>query len=182
MNISIRDTTEADLPDIFRIRTDPLVRPHQYTLSRWDTVDMWKRLLFDGRPYWGARYGCTSILDDGKVIGHISQIRHELGRRSCYCGWNLAPTHWGRGIAVIALSELFVSLFSDDRVDVVISDCFEGNERCLRVLHKLNYAPAPIRFHERMVIRYLQRCRHTICRFQLPAYKWYRQLLARSAR
>ncbi len=38
MNIAVRDTIKNDLHDIFRIRLDPLVRPHQFKLKSEDKI------------------------------------------------------------------------------------------------------------------------------------------------
>ena len=109
MDIAIRDTLEADLPAIFRIRTDPLVQPHQYRLSRHDTIDFWKQRLFGEHENGRVLFKSTTIMRHTELIGHIIHIHFGSGRRRIsYCGWNLAPAYWGQGVAMIALSELFL--------------------------------------------------------------------------
>ena len=173
MDIAIRDTVEADLPAIFRIRTDPLVHPHQYKLTRGDTIDVWKQQLFGSRKGGRMHFKSTTIVRDNEIIGHISQTHYEAcGRNMCYCGWNLAPTYWGQGIAMIALSRLFDSFFSEQRIDTVISDCFSSNQRCIRLLQKLGYEPVPIAPYERVLILVVNRCLRWTRRFQLTADRW----------
>ena len=135
MDIAIRAPTETDLADLFRIRCDPLVKPHQYKLSRRETIKLWNEQLFGDRRNSRLEFKCTTIVRHSEVIGHISQLHYEVnGQRTCYCGWNLAPPYWGQGIAMIALSDLFDRFFGDQQIDSVISDCFASNQRCIRVL------------------------------------------------
>jgi RimJ/RimL family protein N-acetyltransferase len=177
MDIAIRDTVEADLPDIFRIRTDPLVRPYQYKLTSVDTIDVWKQLLLGSRTQGGVVFKCATIVRQAEIIGHISQIHYEAsGHKMCACGWNLAPKYWGQGIAVITLSELFHSLFGDQQIDAVISDCFANNHRCVRVIEKLKYEPIGISWYERLRIAISNRCLHWILRFQLSAKSWQNRM------
>jgi RimJ/RimL family protein N-acetyltransferase len=174
MDIVIRDTAESDLPGIFRIVTDPLVQPHQYRLTRRDTIDGWKQQLFGDRKNGPMLIKCTTVVRYNEIIGHISHNHYEAhGQKLCYCGWNLAPAYWGRGIATIALSQLFDSFFGPQQVDAVISDCFSNNQRCVRVLQKLNYEPVGIAPYHRLVILIVNRCLHWIRRFQLTADRWH---------
>ena len=79
MNITIRDTTESDLPNVFRIRTDALVAPHQYQLTARDTIDVWRGYLFGDTGDRKPVFKCTTILNDHEVIGHISQHLVRIG-------------------------------------------------------------------------------------------------------
>ncbi len=177
MNIVTRDTTESDLIDIFGIRSHPLVQPHQHKLSRQDTIEVWKEQLFGELENEHMVFKCTTILRHNTVIGHISQFHFEVhNQRTCYCGWNLDPAYWGQGIALFALSQLFDRFFSDRQIDTVISDCFSNNQRCIRVLQKLNYEPASIAFYERLQTLVVYRCFHWIRRFQLTADRWHARL------
>lgn len=174
MCIEIRDAVESDLPQIFRIVTDPQVRPLQFRLSRRDTLECWRAHLFGERKSGPATHRCTAIVRQGEFIGHVIHTHYQASRqRLCYCGWNLAPAYWGRGIAVIALSQLFDDFFQNQQVDAVISDCFSDNQRCLRVLQKLNYTPVRISVKERLRTMVVHRCLHWICRYYLSADQWH---------
>lgn len=173
MEIIIRDTIEGDLPAIFEIRRDPLVKPHQYRLKPNETVDSWKRMLFVTPMSGDVLFKSATILRDNSIIGHITHTHYLAGPQPiCYCGWNLAPAYWGQGIAVIALSQLFDSLFDEQGVGVVISDCFAENQRCIRVFHKLNYEPSTIPLDERVIKMILKLCLHRIIRYKLTADRW----------
>lgn len=178
MCIDIRETVEADLPAIFRIVTDPQVRPMQFRLSRHDTIEGWRKLLFGAPTSGRALSRCTSIVRNENVIGHVNHSHFEVGqRRFCYCGWNLAPEFWGRGIAVLALSKLFDQFFREQQIHAVFSECFASNRRCLRVMEKLNYIPVGIPLHDRLRTMIVRRCLHWLYRFQLTADRWYLRTL-----
>jgi RimJ/RimL family protein N-acetyltransferase len=178
MTISVRDTIEEDLSEIMRIRSDPLVQPHQFRLTA-NAIDDLREALF-GKPSdqrqkanHGMEFNCTTILKDGDVIGHISQLHYELNQQKiCYCGWNLTPEHWGQGIIVLALSDLFTSLFSKKQFDMIVSDCFSSNKRCLRVLEKLNYRPSRIGIFERANTAIRHRSLQWVLRFYLRSEDW----------
>ena len=174
MNVSIRNTVDSDLPEIFRIRTDPLVRPHQYKLSFLDSESLWATQLFGPTPKGNTQlFKCTSILRDGQLVGHISRIHYKYaGQNVCTCGWNISPSHWGNGIVTNAVTQLFDLFFYEQQVDVVISDCFSNNYRGLRVLNRLNYQPSSIAWRERLGIMMSRWCFHKILRFHLNLEMW----------
>lgn len=170
MKIAIRDTVESDLLDIFRIRTDPLVAVHQLRLTTGDDLDFWRQQLFGDRRNAAVVFKCTTILDDRVVIGHISQHHLKQGDwTTCECGFNLAPQYWGRGIMRMALSRLFDAFFEEQGVDLVISDCFADNHRCIRLLSKLGFQRIGIGLLARILIAYQMRCLRWIRRFELTA-------------
>lgn len=172
MNIVIRGTVESDLPELLQIQADPLVRPHQYKLSAQHTLEFWRHYLF-GKHSLEPRALWTTILRDREIIGYIARVHYQRGgKRVVYCGWDLSPRHWGQGLMRIALSELFDSLFSVQQIDVVLSDCFAGNRRCIRLLRKLNFSRAGIGPLERLSIATSRRCLHWIRRFRLTAVEW----------
>lgn len=178
MCIDIRETVKADLPIIFQIVTDPRVRPMQFRLSRHDTIEGWTKLLFGAPKSGRALSRCTSILRNGSVIGHVNHLHFEVDKqRYCYCGWNLAPEYWGRGIIVRALSKLFDQFFREQQIQAVFSECFASNQRCLRVMEKLNYLPVGIPLHDRLRTLIVRRCLHWLYRFQLTADRWYMRTL-----
>jgi RimJ/RimL family protein N-acetyltransferase len=173
MKITIRETVESDLPDIFRIRTDPLIAIHQYRLTADDTLDFWRQQLFGDRRDAAVVFKCTTILDDQEVIGHISQ--HHLKRGdcvTCQCGFNLAPQHWGHGIMRMSLSRQFDAFFEEQGVDLVISDCFAGNRRCIRLLNRLGFQSIGMGLLARLLIAYQYRCLRWIRHFELTATDW----------
>jgi RimJ/RimL family protein N-acetyltransferase len=174
MNISVRETIKSDLEPIFRIRKDSLVAPSQFRLPPEDNVELWRRVLFHGpKTEAEAMFGCSTILANDTVIGHVSRTHSEFnGKKVCYCGWNIAPAFWGRGFATTSLEIFIDSLFQDQIADLVLSDCFSTNDRCLRLIAKLNYKPGRITLYERLVTAVTRRSLHWVLRFYLTADLW----------
>jgi hypothetical protein len=54
MTISVRDTIEEDLSEIMRIRSDPLVQPHQFRLTA-NAIDDLREALFGSQVIKGKR-------------------------------------------------------------------------------------------------------------------------------
>jgi RimJ/RimL family protein N-acetyltransferase len=77
---------------------------------------------------------------------------------------------------MIALMQLFDSFFVDQEIVFVISDCFSTNQRCIRLLQKLDYKPIGIDPFERLQILMISHCWHWIRRFQLTAETWHARL------
>lgn len=168
MDVEVRNTVEADLQEIFQIRTDPLVSRNQFRIPASDTPDLWAQQLFgqqvDGQPL----FRCSTILVDGQIAGHVSHQSATFGDQlTAYCGWNLAPAFWGQGIMHRALSEWLGSLHQEHQVDVAIADCFSSNRRCLRLLRKLGFGSIPIDLSGRIQILMQHNCWHWIHRFRL---------------
>jgi RimJ/RimL family protein N-acetyltransferase len=174
MEIELRDTTEADLPAIFRIRKDPLVVPHQFRLSQSDNIAFLSKHLFPrGRAAKRPAFRCSTIWQDGEIIGHVFHLHQSwFGKPYCSCGWNLAPAQWGRGIMCAALSQLFDSFFREQGIEMVIADCFSTNARCQRLLEKLRFTPAQLPVLTRLRFALNYQCGHWICRYELTRDRW----------
>ena len=171
MNITVRPTIEADLPAIQRIRTDPLVMPHQYRLTSWDGVEAWRARLFGAEQTGNAIFRSHSLLLADEVIGHVTWTQFKAERLSQF-GWNLAPSHWGQGFATQGLSQLFDELAAEQEEQIFIADCFSSNYRCRRLLEKLSFVPSTIPLYERFRTAVEMRCSHWIRRHCLKAGDW----------
>ena len=79
MEIAIRDTTEVDLPDIFGIRSNLLVRPHQYKL--WDTA--------------GAGAGTEDGTEDGTEVDELGLLTQVLMQGAPERFADLLSDHFG---------------------------------------------------------------------------------------
>lgn len=168
--LSVRDSLPEDLVDIFRIRQDSQVRPHQYKLRPTDTVDIWEDRLSGNDQIGDIRFRCSSILLDDTLIGHVTQHHYRIDDVGiAQCGWNLAPDYWGKGLMAAALSILFERFFSEQRISHVFADCFRGNVRSKRVMEKLGFVPVGIELSERISLAWQARCLHWIDRFRLDS-------------
>ena len=173
MNITIRDTIESDLPFIFRIINDPLVLPHQYPKTERDTPDEWRKWLFGGAGNSHYYIKSTTVLNDSQIVAYVFRYYFQIDKiLICKCGFDLAPHVWGRGIMASALSQLFDDLFTKQNVNYVLCDSFRDNQRCIRLLEKLNFRPIPISPWNRIKTAYYTKCLRWIRRFQLTPTDW----------
>jgi RimJ/RimL family protein N-acetyltransferase len=184
MKLIVRETTEADLPAIVRIQNDPLVTLQQFRAGKGGTLAAWRQRLHGDWRRWNVSFRCSTIDIEGEIAGYITQLTWQArSLKQCYCGWNLDPPRWGQGLAVQALTLLFNSLFAGTSdLDAVISDCFTRNDRCLRVLAKLGYQPAPIPWFERLHTALRFGCHQWILRHRLDGEtgaidSWHRRKL-----
>lgn len=173
MKITIRKTLKADLPKIFQIHSDPLVVPFQYKLRSDDTIESWV-LKLEGREVQPRTvFKSTTVCLGREIVGHIIQHHYEIkSNKYCYCGWNIAPSHWGKGIATEAIRQQFELFFGQEDIDAVFSDCFSTNMRCLRLIQRLGYESIEIRLGERLWTMIKTGSFRRVLRFCLTREQW----------
>lgn len=167
-SIEVRDTLVSDLPEIFRIRNDPAVRPSQYKVNSDDSVEVWSKRLSNDDQDGPVTFHCSTVLLGDDVIGHVTSHRFRFDQKNtAQCGWNLDPEFWGRGLMGTALTMLFGQFFSSGKIDQVIADCFRGNRRCKRLMSKLGFVPVRISLQQRFQIACTTSSWKWIDRFEL---------------
>jgi RimJ/RimL family protein N-acetyltransferase len=101
MEIQLRDVTESDFPILFEHQCDPVsVRMAAFGTKDSDRDALaarWEKSLSDESTTQKA------ILVDHTVVGFVASFMREGQLEVTY--W-IARTHWGRGIATAALSQL----------------------------------------------------------------------------
>ena len=171
--VVVRDMTPDDVDDVIQIQLDPLVAPNQYKTNDSVCRQKWADMFTGKMDTDCTKTSESVILFEGTVIGHVGQSVFEHGgKKVVYCGWNLAPEYWGRGIMCIALSKLFDDWFTKQGVTCVRADCFRNNKRCVRLLEKLGFVPERISLLFRIVIVYYARCFYWHLGFRLNAETW----------
>lgn len=171
MEISVRDSLKGDLRAIYRIRVNPAVSAQQYPISSRETFESWKQKLGNSTD---SKH--CAVLNGEEVIGFI--VQHTFspdGKKACYCGWSLAPEYWGRGLMAQALAQVFDSLFLQQEFELVISECFTSNQRCIRLLEKLHFYPISFGLIERIKLMFANRSLRWVLRFRLDAEVWIKQ-------
>ena len=76
------------------------------------------------------------ILADGELIGAIDLRSIESEKRTVECGYAIAASHWGKGIATKAVALALRYAFCELRVDIVFAHCLKRNPASARVLEK----------------------------------------------
>jgi len=77
-----------------------------------------------------------AILADGEMIGAIDLRSIDLDNRSIECGYVIAASHWGKGIATKAVSLALRHAYCELGLDVVWAHCLKRNPASARVLKK----------------------------------------------
>ena len=131
MDIEIRDVSESDLPIFFEHQRDPVsARMAAFgttDLDREELAARWKKSLRDGATTQKA------IVVDGDVVGFVASFVREGRLEVTY--W-IARSHWGRGIATSALSQLLQCVTTRP----IYAGAAKDNVGSLRVLAKCGFA------------------------------------------
>ncbi len=171
--VEVRATQTEDLPALAEIRQHPLVAPQQYRQSRYTTGRMWLARLNSDITTECFTWRSFTILVDATIVGYVSEFcTRSKYETSAQLGWSLHPDYWGRGIMTSALTEMITTMFTNQECDVVIADCFAHNDRCLRLLQRLNFKPAPIGRIERFLTWLVMICPHRIVRHRITSADW----------
>lgn len=172
MQIQVRDTEPQEHEAIFRIESHPLVRRHQYPWRWGTTYAIWRSHNFGARAA-SSRPTFSTILLDGSVVGSISYYRvaTEVGNE-CHCGWNLDPERWGQGIMPAALSSWIERQFAEFDSFGIVADRFHNNDRCRRVLEKLNFQQVRVGVFDRFMTMARTDCFRWIIRHRLTRVSW----------
>lgn len=172
MNLLVRNTLAADMPELVAISNHPLVRALQFPrIGEFEFCGEFGRVTVRGGIAFTQMY--STILLDEKIVGYVDHHHwRDQGVRMCQCGWNLHPDVWGRGVMCLALTNLFDVFFGPAQVDCVVADTFWNNSRCLRVLAKLGFAPEDVPLWQRATIAWQMRSVRWIVRHRLMAESW----------
>ena len=80
-----------------------------------------------------------AILAGGELIGTIDLRAIDLKNRSVECGYAIAASHWGKGIATKAVALALRHAFCELGMDVVWAHCLKRNPASARVLQKSGF-------------------------------------------
>lgn len=115
-------------PHVTRYLTSSIPQPYENEDAEWWINE-------------GSKAGVVrAIVYEGVFIGAVGANRKQFEHsRSAEMGYWLAESHWGKGIATIALRQLTALIF--ERTDIVRlqAHVFEGNVASARVLEKAGY-------------------------------------------
>jgi RimJ/RimL family protein N-acetyltransferase len=171
-SLIVRDSILDDLPEVYRVRSHEMVRPHQYRIVP-DPDKIWEQWIQQNARVGDHWFRVSTILYDQKVAGYVAQtITFTNQQPFADCGWNLAPDYWGRGIMRAALQVILQRLFTEDKMQYVIADCFRNNVRCKRLLSKLHFTQIGIPVFERVKTACQMRCLHWVERYCIDCGAW----------
>ena len=175
--LSVRAATEDELVMIAELHQHPKVAPFQYESvpnyaeSLKVVVDTQKE-----HPDAPALMHFYSILIDNEFIGSVTvscpmgipvpKVQGApIGLVSI--GWNLAPEFWGKGYMSRALQLLLSEFFSLNDLILIRAECFDFNDRCIRLLDRLGFVQQIIHWFAHWWLRIRRRCKHFHLRYEL---------------
>jgi len=175
--IVIRPTLEEELLKVVELHKHPLIKPYQYKI-RPDYHEKLKSIWSYNQDAEKGRRALEfySILLDGEMIGNITvcclfgidmdKVDNSIRRPHSF-GWNLHPDYWGNGYMYQSLEMLFDNVFSRNHDFLVRIECFDFNERCIRLIGKLGFQSRRLSGLQHFLLRLNRRCFHRHLRFDL---------------
>ncbi len=135
-NVTIRPLQLSDAEAVQRYASDESVAgtttiPQPYPE---DGGEMFVKQAVEAHANEEAFY--FGILADGELIGAIDLRSIECENRTVECGYAIAASHWGKGIATRAVALALRCAFCELRVDIVFAHCLKRNPASARVLEK----------------------------------------------
>ena len=139
----LRQTTSADMTDIFDLYNDPEVNrfsnlgPFQNLADVENRVLKQHQFLFDSAMgfYWGI-----TLRDSDKIIGTCGFHGTEWLHASTKIGFDLAKSYWGRGIMAEALSAILQWIIQFHRINRIQAETDPNNHRSIATLRRLGFS------------------------------------------
>ena len=151
MTLIVRPSQIDDIDAILRIKLEPTVASHQYSVDVIAYPEMLHRVLGGDNKTGIVTTQFSTIDKDGESIGYVRHDHYELdGVKMVSCAWNLTSNRWGQGIMKLSLTQLLNAWIHGTEVQHVFADHFRSNERCKRLLDRLVFASQEIPLLERL--------------------------------
>lgn len=138
----LRPITPADAPALLSLFGDPEVTRF-YDLETFTTLEQAKGLIEKltashaaGR---GRRWGIQAKDGSEQLVGTVGFNDWAPTARRAGLGYDLRPTHWGRGLVAEALRAILKHGFEEMGLNRVEAFVMRGNERSVRLLGKLGF-------------------------------------------
>jgi len=139
--VALRWLTEADVPSLYSVFSDPLVCRY-WSFTPWTDLAQARKYLTDIQDYFHAQtlfqWGIVRLEDD-LVMGTCTLAYIDQANRRTELGYALSSSHWGNGYmreaVPLALSFAFESL-GMHRVE---ADVDPRNDPSIRLLEELGF-------------------------------------------
>lgn len=139
--VKLRWLTEADVPSLFAIFSDPEVMRYWSSEPMTDPGEA-KALLDDVHAHFEARtlfqWG-VALAGDDRVVGTCTLSRLDGQNRRGEIGYALAREQWGKGLMGEALTALLDYAFTELALHRIEADVDPGNAASLRLLERLGF-------------------------------------------
>jgi RimJ/RimL family protein N-acetyltransferase len=137
--LELRALDDADVPALYEIFSNPEVMRY-WSFAPFESMRDTERLLDDiRRSFKERRLFQWGISEAGSVVGTCTLFQFDDRHRRCEVGFALARKAWGRGVASRAVATVLRFAFDSLGIHRVEADADPRNERCLRLLERLNF-------------------------------------------
>ena len=141
-NLVLRELRPADVPKVLELFSDPEVTRY-YDLDLFSTIEEACRLVdrfvqrFDKRI--GIRWAITERSNTEDLVGTCGYNLWIQPSHRAVLGYDLARTHWNRGIMTEALAAVLQFGFEKMALNRIEALVMSGNEASYRLLGKLGF-------------------------------------------
>ena len=158
-NLVLRELRPADAPKVLELFSDPEVVRY-YDLDLFSTIEEACRLVdrfvqrFEKRI--GIRWAITERSSTGDLVGTCGYNLWIQPSHRGVLGYDLARTHWNRGIMTEALTAVLQLGFGKMALNRIEALVMSGNEASYRLLDKLGFQKeGTLRQYERVKGRFV---------------------------
>jgi ribosomal-protein-alanine N-acetyltransferase len=136
----LRQVVTADAPDVFIFRSDPEVQ--KYNSEPMKEVSEAVHLIDGLHQGYQAQHSITwgiTLRDEDRVLGLCSIHQWDRYHRRAEIGYDLAQSHWGRGIGTEAVRPIVQFGFRELEVHRLEAYTIIDNYASVRMLEKLGF-------------------------------------------
>ena len=136
----LREVAAADADDLLVFRGDPEVQ--RYNLVPMKDAREALGLVRTMRGWYASHYAIQwgiTLRDEGRVLGLCGIHDWSRHRRQAFLGYDLARSHWGRGVASEAVRAVLRFAFDELELDLIQATTVVENARSIRLLERLGF-------------------------------------------
>jgi RimJ/RimL family protein N-acetyltransferase len=142
----LREVVDADADDLLAFRGDPEVQ--RYNLKPMKTRSEALSLVRTMQGWYASRYATQwgiTLRGEDRVLGLCGLHDWSQTHRRASLGYDLARSHWGRGIATEAMHAVLRFGFERMNLNRVEAVTIVDNTRSIRLLERLGFALEGVR-------------------------------------
>lgn len=139
--LTLREIKEEDADALYALRSDPEVTIHT-GVGHGSTEESRAYILRLGESYAAGKdifWAIAPADEPGNMMGGICFWDRQADG-SMYIGYELAPTHWGRGYMGEALARALAYAFGEMNIPAVLADPREENHASIALLERAGFA------------------------------------------
>lgn len=137
----LKDYTESDLDNVYKLKSDPLVWKFSSKEAVNDIEESRSYLTCVLKNYEEDRYDFQALYIRGteEYIGEAGVLSFNRRNQRAVIGYNLLPKYWGNGYATEITMGLAKYLFEEVNAQRIEALVMEGNEASRKVLEKSGF-------------------------------------------